>query len=305
MSDPAVPVAFSQLTSRLTVLLAAIAVVLPFDVAGAQTSSNSTTLTVGRTAEAIDALVSRYGYVITFEEPGYSYADDFEDMPAQYRRDLDRYPKGAAAPKVLVPRGNPLTLTVPVSSVVSTQDIAAVLRQLVQLQSASDHGAHFRVEQVGDAFNVIPTETRDRNGNWSAQKSIFDAAITIPKQERSAMGTVNAVCAAVGAASHVSVNLLTGPMTMLLYTRSVIGASDEPARSVMTRALSGLNRKLSWRVGYFAQLHSYLLVITVVPEKSPPAVTKAAAPSTSAAPVTPPSGSPTPLVSPMGGTAPK
>jgi hypothetical protein len=305
MRELVVPTTVFRLTSRLVVLLVAIAVALHGDEIRAQSnSSNSTTLTVNSMSAAIDALASRYGYVITLEEPRYSYDGDFEDMPTQYRRDLDRYPQGAV-PKVLVPRGSSLTLPVPASSVVSTRDMAEVLRQLVQLQSASDHGAHYRLEQVGDVFNVVPTETRDHNGNWSAQTSIFDAAISIPKQERAIMDAVNAVCAAVGAAGHVSVKLLVAPMSMLHYTRSVVGASNEPARNVMTRALSGLNRKLTWRVGYFAQMNSYLLVISVVPDKSSATVNIPVAPATSGVPAMAPARASSPSGSPMGSAAPQ
>jgi hypothetical protein len=103
--------------------------------------------------------MNRDGCVITLEETQYAYDGEFEDVPPQYRRGLQQYPEDSA-PKVLVVRGNPLTLTVPASPIASTGYIAAVLEELVQLQSASHHDAHFRAEQVGYAFDIVPTENK-------------------------------------------------------------------------------------------------------------------------------------------------
>jgi hypothetical protein len=230
-------------------------------------SANTTQLTVSGMAAAVDALVARYGYVITLEEPKLPFSGDFEDMKSTDRNDLDRYPSGKA-PKTLVPRQTSFSLDVPVSFTVSSGDVAAVLQQLIQLQAQSGHGAHYRVDQVGNVFNVIPTEARDHNGNWSVTNSIFDTPISLQQKSRSVLDTVNEICSAVGSTEHIPVKVLMAPTMMLANSTSTVGANAEPARSVLTRALTGLNAPLTWRATYFRQMHSYLLVILVAPDKS-------------------------------------
>jgi hypothetical protein len=247
-----------------------VGLILPGVVRALTPGGNADNLPVKSMASAVDQLVSRYGYAITLEEPRLTYEGDLEDMPAQYRNDLGKYPHGEA-PRVLVPRSNALTLKVPAATAVSAGELGSVLQQLTQTQSTSDHGAHFRLQHTGNVFHIIPTEVRDHSGNWTPLTPIFDAPITIQSAERSALDTVNAICTAVGANAHVPVKLLWAPMTTLRNSRETFEANNEQARSVMTRALSGLAARLTWRVGYFGEMSSYLLVITVVPDKRSPA----------------------------------
>jgi hypothetical protein len=125
------------------------------------------------------------------------------------------------------------------------------------------------VEQDGDVFHLIPFEVRDAKGNWVAHTPLFDTRISIPAKERSMLDTVQAVCDALGAANHVSVRLLVYPLNTLHFTNSTVGANDEVARSVLTRALTGLDRKLAWRVFYDIPMNSYLLSILFVQDRTP------------------------------------
>ena len=83
------------------------------------------------------------------------------------------------------------------------------------------------------------------------------------------LDTVQALCDTLGAANHVSVRLLVYPLNTLHYTSSTFGASNEAARSVLTRALTGLDRKLTWRVFYDIPMNSYLLSILFVRDRTP------------------------------------
>jgi hypothetical protein len=99
---------------------------------GAQTAQDVTQLSVNDgspVAKAIEELVARYGYVITYEDPRYAYEGDLQDVTTQVRRDLDQYPPGKA-PKVIVPRGGKLSVTLSTSTFVDTQTVASVLDRL-------------------------------------------------------------------------------------------------------------------------------------------------------------------------------
>jgi hypothetical protein len=264
-------------SARLALLLL-IAANLHTDVTAAQTTLDSSKLSVDDArpvAKAVEELVARYQYVITYEDPQFAYEEDLRDVTTQVRRDLDRYPPGEA-PKVIVPRRGRLAVSIPSSASVNRQTIASVLDQLMRAQSIRGEGGRFRVVQVGDVFHVVPTEVRDRNGKWIAQTSILEAPISLPMEDRSADGMINSICKAVSAATHVPVGLTFGlggissPSNPRPYH---LGADHERARDVLMRALSLLNARqaLTWVLFYDPSNlsgYSFLLTIRSVPKRS-------------------------------------
>jgi hypothetical protein len=237
-------------------------------------------------AAAVQELVSRYGYVITYEDPRHVYQGDLEDVTAKVRKDLDRHPPGKA-PKVIVPLDATLTLNIPSSSAITVQDMASVLEQLVQAQSSSGRGGRFRVERAGEVFHVLPTEVRDGNGNWASQTSILDVPISLPMEDRSADEMINAICNAVSMAARVQVGLtfnvggISDPSRPRPYR---LGADNERARDVLIRALNlvGTNQKRTWVLFYDPSEngHMYFLTIQGVPNRSSsPIVTGSSVPT--------------------------
>lgn len=132
-------------------------------------------------AKAVETLVSQYGYIITYEDPRYNYEGDLEDVTDQVRRGPAR---PGVASKIMVPAMGKITVTLPATS--ALKDVAAALRALVR--QPSEHGGHFRVEQSGDVFHVVPTQARDPNGNWSANPSILDVPISLPADDYRELG---------------------------------------------------------------------------------------------------------------------
>ncbi len=213
--------------------------------------------------------MSEYGYVITYEDPQYAYAGDLQDATAQVRRDLDKYAPGKA-PRVMGPLGGKLTLNVP--SISSSQDMASVLSQLVQ--SYRDRGGHFRVQQTAGAFHVIPAEVRDVNGNWAANLSVLDNSISISPEERTEYGMIDAICTAVSQVAHVNVKVGIGAGQGIAgegdAPRYHLEASNEPARSVLLRALAAANGgRRTWMLLYDFGGKTYFLSILAVPDLSP------------------------------------
>jgi hypothetical protein len=257
--------------------LAAMILMLQVNTGVAQTAVNGTEATTFRSLpEAVDGLDKRYGYVITVETPPYVYEGDLQDERAL--RNPGSLSK-STAPPIWVAKGVPVSLNLPPAASVDRAGMSSIVRQLAQNGSKGDHGAHFRTEQEGDVFHIIPTEVRDRTGNWVAHTPLFDTRISIPTKERSMLDTVQAVCDALAAANHVSVRLLVYPLNTLHYTNSTVGASDEAARSVLTRALTGLDRKLTWRVFYDIPMNSYLLSMLFVQNRTPLATPRQAIPA--------------------------
>jgi hypothetical protein len=233
----------------------------------AQTSIGAVTVLTAPTAvNAVDELVARYPYIINFEGPRYAYEGDFEDMPEQYRR--------PGTPIERVVKRDPATLSIPTGAMTRGQ-MAEILGQLVNQANASG-GGHFRLQQVGDTFNIVATEVRDENGTWTTRASLFDARITIPTQERSAYEMIRTIFDAVGAANHAQLGLYDdrpGPLAELERIHAVQGAKDEVARDVLARTLGQASQRLAWRTGYDRVTNKHYVTILVVGSKAPVAAT--------------------------------
>lgn len=229
----------------------------------AQSAATPMTISDSRPiAKAVEELESRYGYVITYEDPVYTYADDVVDVTAQVNR---YYGVGKQLP-VVVPVGGAVTLRLPAGPAVSSDALEKLLGQLVQQQLTHGSGGHFQVRQAGGEFHIVPSEIRDRNGQWVSQRSILDVPISIPLQVRYMRPMLTAICDAVSAAAHVKVTLGTGAEIDNAIPSYSLAATNEPARTVLIRALATISPKLSWALFYGPEPdNAYALNITYVP----------------------------------------
>lgn len=183
----------SRVITQFSKSLTATCVLLHTNVVDAQAVIERTeAVTVGSVPEAMDALVERYGYVVTLETPPYVFEDDLQDEMA-LRNDSGRVSK-SIAPKILTAKGLTLSLNLPPAGSVDTVEMSSIVKQLVQNVSTSNRGAHYRVEQEGDVFHIIPSEVRNASGTWVAHTPIFDTPISIATGERSILATVLVPC---------------------------------------------------------------------------------------------------------------
>jgi hypothetical protein len=256
-----------------------IAASLPFMAAQADVSQNTERLHVvdGRpVAAVVQELISRYRYVITYEDPKYAFAGDLQDVTAQVRKDLDQFPRGDA-PRVIVPAEDSLTVYVPKASNISPAELAHLLQTTVQAQARNGQGGRFQVVRSGEIFHVIPSAARDRNGTWVPQTSILDVPISLRMRDRGRWETLQDICDAVSVAAHVKINY-AGPVGGLSSLTANpkpyrLGAQHEKARDLLVRAFRMLNdpnsgtwisQKLTWLLFYDASDHVYALNIRTV-----------------------------------------
>lgn len=201
----------------------------------------------------VEALQTRYGVMITYEDPPYVHPDDLQDATSKVVRNYSQYAPGTV-PKVIVPKGGALSVQIPTAPHPSSRDLAAVLQRLVE--ERTPRGGHFRVEQEGEVFHVIPNEVRDRNGNWAPQSALLDTAISLPAQDRTEQQLYGAITSAVTGATHAKVaSLVNGGIVMggissehhpAQPLHATIEATQEPARSVLMRALALHQTRRTW-----------------------------------------------------------
>jgi hypothetical protein len=251
-------------------------------------------------AQAIQQLTEKYGAIITYEDPRYSYDGDLQDVTEQVRNDLAKFAPGKA-PKIIVPKGGALSIDA------SSGDVETILNKLVQAQSRASAGGHFRVEHIGNAYHVVPTEIRDKKGNWTAQSSILDKPITLLMQDRDELAMMKAICGAITSATGEKV-FLAGRYSFFggisesvkaadtqarpsspseparnedlapsPYPKFRLGAQNEPARSVLTRALDLAQKETrgetsTWFLYYSVEdkQRGYYLNIMGIPNRPAP-----------------------------------
>ncbi len=184
--------------------------------------------------KALQTLQSKYGYVVTYEDPPYAYEGDLKDETEATGGSNSR----SQRVRMLVPIGGSVSLSLPPSGS-DSRTLGPVLSQLLQSHAALQNGGHFRLQEEGGVFHVIPTEVRDSNGNWETLVPLLDSRITIPTLTNAdGIVMLSAICDALSNASGTRVFLGTIPQNILMQNHGNLEANNEVARTVLLRALA-------------------------------------------------------------------
>lgn len=219
-------------------------------------------------AKAIETLQAKYGWVITYEDPLYVHFSEIADVTEMVRNPLHKSRPGQAT-RVLVPKGGALVIEYDVMPDTGLPvDREAILRKLLETNSANGNPGRFRLEKTGEVLHVISTASKSTAGTFAPQESVLDAVITLPAEERSGLQTLEAICAAVRQATQTPVVVGTIPLNLFLQHRDQQGAASEKARDVLLNTLKRTGMNLSWRLLYGPGTKMYVLNIRQVPPPS-------------------------------------
>jgi len=158
-----------------------------------------------------DQLEARYGWIITYEDPPYENAADFDDVTLDVARDPKNF-KG----KVLVPRRRRFDFKYPNADQPQAEDVlAAVIRDY---NMAGNNDA-FRLLRTGKFFHVVPSVSDNNIGLPTNRQSRLDVRVTIPDAERSVLETLKVVVAQVRELTGVPMVIGRVPTNLLLQRR--------------------------------------------------------------------------------------
>jgi hypothetical protein len=257
-----------------TLMTSAVCVAADRELATLNFDANGVTLTAKGPRpikEAVKRLAFQYEQMITYEDPRYAFDADLADVTASVRRGLTAA-ELQKSPRIIVPRGGTLIVRS------SSGDTESVLAALVSAQTAGGTGGRFRLERSDNAFHVVPTEIRDRDGNWTVQTSVLDSRISFPVESRAAYQTIQAICLALTESAGFRVQMGTGLSGGGLESGAggpaqyKIGADNEPARAVLLRALDAIATEpgaITWLLLYDAGDHFYALNLFPVIRRPP------------------------------------
>jgi hypothetical protein len=187
----------------------------------------------------ISQLETRYGWTITYEDPPYESPFDVDDVTSQVARDPKNF-KG----KVLVPRTREFDFKYPNAD---QSQAEAVLTALVRDYNMVNLD-RFRLLRTDKFFHVVPSVSNDKTGQPTERQSRLDVRVTIPDADRSVLETVELVVTQVRERSGAPLVAGRLPINLLSQKRLRTGATKEPARDVLVRALTSTGRDLTWRI---------------------------------------------------------
>jgi hypothetical protein len=214
-------------------------------------------------AKAISELETRFGWVITYEDPRYANPADIADVTEKVRRDLHKYKPGKA-PKVLVPKGGSLVFEYDyIADSTGRPDPNLILEALLAAHTGSGNAGGFRLERGDQIFHVVPAEIKDISGSVVPQKSLLDVAISIPAKERNGLQMLEALCAEVSRYVQLPVVVGTVPHGLFLQHKENEGVESAIARDFLVQLLerTGNGTRLSWQLFYDPGLRMYALNI--------------------------------------------
>ena len=214
-------------------------------------------------AKAITMLEARYGWIITYEDPPYAYANDIVDVTERVRRDLHKYPEGQA-PRVLIPRGGHLSFEYDVMADTNLPSSAAVVvRQLLKTQAESASSARFRFERGEAIIHVLPSAIKDRFGRLTPQQSLLDTVVSLPADERTGLRTLEILMESIARATQSRIVVGNVPLGLFLPHKDRHGVSGQKAREVLMDLLQRISpgRPLSWQLFYDPGMKIYVINI--------------------------------------------
>jgi hypothetical protein len=221
-------------------------------------------------AAAAALLESRFGWMITYEDPIYDASTDAVDVTEEVSRSP---PSPGDADRVLVPRSGKIRVEI-VPPGNQPLDAKAALDQVLEAHAAAGNAGVFRLEQQGRLLHIIPRGVNDRRGRLVEQTPLLNLSITAQPRRggnrgRSGLVVLEEIIRALNGDDRAEVSIGVAPGNLLQQHRSRLKARDEEARSVLRRLVLELERDVSWRLYNDPGTASFVLNLHLVVPSSP------------------------------------
>jgi hypothetical protein len=185
-------------------------------------------------------LERRFGWMVTYEDPAYLFAQEIQDVRHIRRVAIDR--------PLLVPRGGPFTFSYTLRRDLTSSPQEAVLGALLDEYHQTGYAGRFRLVRTGLVYHVVPAMTRDETGVLRPYGSILDRRISLPDREVDGFEMFASFVEAIKRSGEPRLTLGLVPLGGRGQMRLRHGASDESARSVLVRILASIHPRLSWQL---------------------------------------------------------
>lgn len=215
-------------------------------------------------ADAVHTLQTRYGLLISYEEPASEYLGDLEDISSKVSKAHDKT-RSDRDKQLLVPRSRSLQATFPINLGGNREGQRRIVQQILD-QDSKNAGSEFYLGDSGKMLHIIPARSKNASGEIRPTKPLLDAYISLPATAVKAGEFLQQFCAALRIATGSQVYPGTTPHNMFADSRSFEASSGAPARETLETFLESLSKpgyRYAWSLYYQYGL-GYVLNIDVV-----------------------------------------
>ena len=211
---------------------------------------------------AADQLQERYGVVIHYEDPPYSYEGDL--TLAQTKPSSGGISQGKSGKPVIIPAGTGLSMSLRYQHTGTLMlDLGAILPALAQAHDAAGQPGRFRVEQAGGHYSIVPDQVRQEKGIWTPVTPILDTAISPAVTTGTGAEVLESLAAAVNATGG-NLKIAMAPANILQQTNVSLSGTGLPARDYLIQVIDSLPLPVAWRLLYDFNMKSYYLSLLPV-----------------------------------------
>jgi hypothetical protein len=199
-------------------------------------------------AQVADALRQKYGWMIDYEDPQFTFPSDLVVVDGPPKQTL---PAGGEF-KIEFSGGNPQE--------------EKVLADAVAAYNQSGRPGRFEMrKEEGDRFALVGIQARDESGKLSAQPVLLDAPIAISNEHRTASAVLSLLCQKLSETRHIPVVLGVTPRKLLDHTDVSVGGPDVTAGKLLSQTLAATQRHLYWELVFDPEGKRYLLDVFPIP----------------------------------------
>ncbi len=210
-------------------------------------------------SSAIDQIRKQSGASITYEDPRYVNQSDIEDVTDTVSKASG--PEKRYGPRILIPKGHPITFVYAPSDMKTSTSAKAVLERLVR-EYALGGGPVFAVTQDGTRLHVVPNKVLDASGALVHQDSVLETVITVPPARRTGGQLLQAICDAVRSKTGNVIEIGPSlPSNYLARFETKEGITNLPAANAIANLLDAASPKaiFDWDLYYDPADRSYML----------------------------------------------
>ncbi len=195
---------------------------------------------------------------INYEDPPFLSADDSIDVTEKIQSPQQR----AANPhiRIRIPRGGSLAWgPIPIRPG-NVSDALPLVVQLIEASERKGFPGKFKVLGIPGGLSVAPTACRNERGEWTSVTPVMATEVSIEARDRTVAELIESLLQQIGQRRGIKVGLASGPVGMLASTRTSIGASGQPAGSVLAEAFLEITRQAKPATTPMTSLFSYALL---------------------------------------------
>jgi hypothetical protein len=199
----------------------------------------------------------------------------FEEAPVLWPEDAVRERNPQLLRERLVARSSPVEVEIPSDRNITSTALKASLEKILSAYHKSGNRGTYRYVLDGAYIHILPSAVRGRDGQSLALQPVLDTPVTIPKGSYNILSLVHSMLEQIRRQRGIAIVDGYIPMNLFVQSRVTLEARDEPARAVLARAFTEVDKVrradgmpavgVVWHLLYNATDEYYVFNVSGVP----------------------------------------